>query len=100
VKEHAAEFKISPERIALLGHSAGAHLALLAAYSAADARLPATCVYKETSEDVCAVVSFYAAIDLFWGYDNPANRLVINGPETLAQRTTPNESRCPRAHVQ
>jgi len=85
VKEHAAEFKVLPERIALLGRSAGAHLALLAAYSAGDARLPATCADKETSEDVRAVVSFYAPIDLLWGYDNPANRLVINGPATLAR---------------
>ena len=85
VKEHAAEFKISPERIALLGRSAGAHLALLAAYSAADARLPATCANKETSEDVRAVVSFYAPVDLLWAYDNPANQFVINGPATLAR---------------
>ncbi len=85
VKEHAAEFKISPERIALLGRSAGAHLALLAAYSAADARLPATCADKETSEDVRAVVSFYAPVDLLWSYDNPANRLVIDGPATLSR---------------
>ncbi len=86
VKKHAAEFKISPERIALFGRSAGAHLALLAAYSVDDARLqPATCADKEMSENVRAVVSFYAPIDLLWGYDNPANRLVINGPATLAR---------------
>ena len=85
VRKRAAKFKISPERIAVLGRSAGAHLALLAAYSADEARLPATCADKETSEDVRAVVSFYAPIDLLWGYDNPANRLVINGPATLAR---------------
>ncbi len=85
VKEHAAEFKISPERIALLGRSAGAHLALLAAYSSDDARIPATCACKETSEDVRAVVSFYAPTDLSWAYDNPANRLVIDGPATLSR---------------
>ncbi len=85
VKGHAAAFKISPERIALLGRSAGAHLALLAAYSAGDARLTATCADKEPSEDVRAIVSFYAPIDLLWGYDNPANQLVIDGPATLAR---------------
>jgi len=85
VKEHAAEFKVSPERIALLGRSAGAHLALLAAYSADDAHLPATCADKETSENIRAVVSFYAPVDLLWSYDNPANRFVINGPVTLAR---------------
>jgi len=85
VKNHAAEFKIAPERIALLGRSAGAHLALLAAYSAGDARLPATCPENETGETVRAVVSFYAPTDLLWAYDNPANRLVIDGPATLSR---------------
>jgi acetyl esterase/lipase len=83
VKKHAVEFKISTERIAVLGRSAGAHLALLAAYSAGDARLPSTCSENEISENIRAVVSFYAPTDLPWAYDNPANRLVIDGPATL-----------------
>jgi len=85
VKEHAAEFNISPDRIAVFGRSAGAHLALLAAYSAGDKRLPATDSNSETNEQVRAVVSFYAPIDLLWAFDNPANKRVINGPETLAR---------------
>ena len=85
VKSRAAEFKISPERTALVGRSAGAHLALLAAYSPGDARLPAACPEIEAGETVRAVVSFYAPVDLLWSYDNPANRLVIDGPATLAR---------------
>ena len=88
VKEHAAEFKIAPERIALLGRSAGAHLALLAAFSAGDARLPAACQNAEKmekSENVRAVVLLYAPIELLWAYDNPANLLVIDGPTTLSR---------------
>ena len=85
MKNHAAEFKISPDRIAILGRSAGAHLALLAAYSADDARLSATCAESEQSEKVRAVVSFYAPTDLLWAYDNPANRFVIDGPATLSR---------------
>ncbi|MCY7376773.1 MAG: alpha/beta hydrolase, partial [Pyrinomonadaceae bacterium] len=84
VKNHAAEFKIAPERIALLGRSAGAHLALLTAYSAADARIPATCAAGNSSETVRAVVSFYAPIDLLWAFDNPANEAVIDGKATLS----------------
>ena len=84
VKNHAAEFKIAPEKIALLGRSAGAHLALLAAYSADDARIPANCVENQSGESVRAVVSFYAPIDLLWAFDNPANERVINGKTTLA----------------
>jgi acetyl esterase/lipase len=84
VKENAAKFKISPDQIALIGRSAGGHLALLAAYSANDARLPASCSTNETSENVRAVVSIYAPTDLPWAYDNPANQRVINGPQALA----------------
>jgi acetyl esterase/lipase len=83
VKNRAAEFKVAPDKIAVLGRSAGAHLALLAAYSAGDARLPSTCSENDESEAVRAVVSFYAPIDLIWGYDNPANQLVIDSPATL-----------------
>jgi len=83
VKENAAKFKISPERSALLGRSAGAHLALLAAYSADDARFPASCIDEKISEDVRAVISFHAPTDLLWDFDNPANQSVIDGPTTL-----------------
>ncbi len=85
IKENAEKFKIAPDRIALLGRSAGGHLALLAAYSAGDARFPASCSEKEMSEDVRAVISFYAPTNLFWAYDNPANQFVINGPATLSR---------------
>jgi len=84
IKQNAAKFKISPDRIAILGRSAGGHLALLAAYSAGDTRLPASCSETEISEKVRAVVSLYAPTDLLWAYDNPANQRVIDGPQTLA----------------
>ena len=80
VKKHSAEFNISPAKIVLLGRSAGAHLALIAAYSANDTRLPATDLTNIETENVCAVVSFYAPTDLIWDYDNVANQLVLDGP--------------------
>ncbi|MCA1623993.1 MAG: alpha/beta hydrolase [Acidobacteria bacterium] len=85
IKQHASEFKISPERIVLLGRSAGGHLALLAAYTADDQRLPSSCAEKGQNADVRGVISFYAPTDLIWSYDNPANQRVINGQETLAK---------------
>ncbi len=84
VKNHAAEFNVNPERIALLGRSAGAHLALLAAYSADDKSFPATCADNQPNEAVRAVVSFYAPADLLWAFDHPANEAVIDGKGTLA----------------
>ncbi|MDT5156991.1 MAG: hypothetical protein QOH51_1348 [Acidobacteriota bacterium] len=93
VKRHAGEFHISPDRLALLGRSAGGHLSLLAAYTADDARLPPSCSEQASVEEsapvhaddtgVRAVVSFYAPTDLVWAYDNPANMRVLDGPETL-----------------
>lgn len=83
IKERAAEFGIAPDRIALFGRSAGAHLALLAAYSANEQRLLPSCSAVTKNETVRAVVSFYAPVDLIWGFDNPANMLVLDGPQTL-----------------
>lgn len=84
VKENQEKFQISPERIALLGRSAGGQLALLAAYSPNDARIPASCSPPETNKTVRAVVALYAPTDLLWDFDHPANQRVINGQQTLA----------------
>jgi acetyl esterase/lipase len=85
VKAHATEFSVNPSRLALMGRSAGGHLALLAAYTAGDARLPPSCAQESGALDasVRAVVSLYAPTDTLWAYDNPANRRVIDGPLTL-----------------
>ena len=85
IKQHAQEFDIAPAKIALVGRSAGGHLALLAAYAANDQRLPASCPAGEFTATVRAVAAFYAPTDLLWAYDNPANKFVINGPATLAK---------------
>jgi acetyl esterase/lipase len=54
VKEHADEYRVNPEQIALMGRSAGAHLALMAAYNGSD------------DTRVKAVVSIYAPTELRW----------------------------------
>lgn len=81
VKRNAQQYNIDPRRIALLGRSAGAHLALLAAYTPNEPQLPPSCSAPDTT--VRAVVSFYGPTDLVWGYNNPAHPDVINGPGTL-----------------
>jgi acetyl esterase/lipase len=58
VSSHAADYNIDINRIALMGWSAGAHLALLAAYQA-DA-IP-----------VRAVVGYYGPTNLTGGYEDP-----------------------------
>ena len=71
VKDRAGNLQIDPDRIALLGRSAGAHLALLAAYTA------------DENEKVCAVASFYGPVDLLWAYDIRGNKKVHDGPVSL-----------------
>ncbi len=73
VKNNATEFNISPDKIILLGRSAGGHLALISAYSA-----------DNSDEKVSAVISIYAPTDLLWDYDNLANEYVIDGRGTLS----------------
>jgi acetyl esterase/lipase len=81
VKRHAAEHSADPDRVVLLGRSAGAHLALLAAYTPDASGLPPSCEALDTT--VRAVVSFYAPTDLAWGYDHPSNRRVFDGVGAL-----------------
>lgn len=65
LKQQAAAFELDADRLALIGRSAGGHLALLAGYQAND---PA----------VRGVVSFYGPADLHYGYAHPANPAVID----------------------
>jgi acetyl esterase/lipase len=66
LKRNAAALGIDPQRLVLLGRSAGGHLALLAAYTSGDVAIR-------------GVVAFYAPTDMIYGYDNPARKRVIDG---------------------
>lgn len=81
VRANAQQFNVDPQRIAIFGRSAGAHLALLAAYTTDVPELPPGCPATDTS--VQAAISFYGVTDLVFDYEHPANQRVIDGPETL-----------------
>jgi acetyl esterase/lipase len=83
VKAHAAAAGVNLDRrrVAVLGRSAGGHLALLAAYTSSDAALGPSCPVTDTA--VSAVVAFYAPTDLVWGYENPANVRVYDTSQKL-----------------
>jgi acetyl esterase/lipase len=66
VRANAARHGIDPNRIVLSGNSAGGNLAMLAAYTAGDDRVPASCAVADTS--VRAVVEFYGPTDLAAAY--------------------------------
>jgi acetyl esterase/lipase len=58
ISAHALEWEVDPGHIALIGRSAGGHLATLAAY-------------QSTTLPFKAVVSYYAPVDLKGGYTDP-----------------------------
>jgi acetyl esterase/lipase len=82
VKSHAAQYHVDPDRLALLGRSAGGQLALLAAYTAnAPTLQPGSCNAQDTS--VRAVISFYGPTDLAWDYTHPGRPDIIDTPHVL-----------------
>lgn len=64
VRKHAEEFGVDPSRIAVMGASAGAHLALLVAATKDAADWNKGGLYLAESNDVAAVVEFYGRHDV------------------------------------
>ncbi len=65
VRANAERYGVDTARLALLGHAAaGGHLALLAAYTAGDARFPADCLTDVADASVRAVIAIGAPADL------------------------------------
>jgi acetyl esterase/lipase len=72
LEQNASRLGIDASRIALLGRSAGGHLALLAAFTAHN---PA----------IRGVVALYAPSDLNWSWEHPTNPLVLDSSKTLGE---------------
>jgi acetyl esterase/lipase len=70
LKSQGAAYGVNPERIVLMGGSAGAHLALLAAYTPNQPALQPADVQTDTS--VRAVISYYGASDLEMAHETLA----------------------------
>ena len=65
VRKHAAEYQLDPDRIALLGESAGAHLAALSACSSATGELTdPSWPNQDVSDQVQAVIAVYCPVHL------------------------------------
>lgn len=65
IQQHSDEYDADPERIALLGRSAGGHLAMLAAY-------------QPDALPIRAVVNYYGPFNLTKGYREPPNPDPLN----------------------
>ncbi len=68
VKEHAMEYGIDPERIALVGGSAGGHLSLLLGYGGDEPVFNQDCELSSVSSKVKVVVDFYGPVDMTTPY--------------------------------
>lgn len=62
VRRHARVYGIDPGRLLLAGSSAGGNLALAAAYTDGDGRVPASCAVRDSS--VAGVLSLYGPTDM------------------------------------
>jgi acetyl esterase/lipase len=69
IKAHSDEYGLDAERVVLMGGSAGAHLALLAAYTADHPSLPP--LSGEGDASVRGVVAYYPPVD-FLAFQQPA----------------------------
>jgi len=78
LKQHAstADWNVDPKRITLLGRSAGGHLALLAAYTPGDPKLPPSCEAADTTVE--SVVDYYGPTELTWDYAHPSRPAVYD----------------------
>jgi len=67
IKQHAKDYGIDPDRMALIGGSAGGHLALLLGYGGDEAVFNQDCEQGPNS-NVKAIVDFYGPVDLTTPY--------------------------------
>lgn len=77
VATNAARYHIDPAHISLQGSAAGGNLAMLAAYSMNDSRLPSSC--KAPSVQVRSIINLYGPADLALLYTNTGSSNYVQG---------------------
>lgn len=87
IRDHLSEYETDPNRVAVLGRSAGGHLAMLAAYEQND--LP-----------IRAVVNYYGPVDLAKGYYDPPSPDPINVKAVLKSFIGGDPEQFPDAYTQ
>lgn len=69
--QHADELQVDTSNIVMLGRSAGAQIALLAAYTI-------------KQQGIKGIIDFYGPADMVWGYGLPASKLVMDSRRVMA----------------
>jgi len=70
---HADELHIDTDKFVLLGRSAGAQIALLAAYT------------LHNNRQIKGVIDFYGPADMVWGYSIPSNPWIMDSRKVMDQ---------------
>jgi len=70
LKKHADDLHIDTNNFVLLGRSAGAQIALLAAYTAHD-------------KSIKGVIDYYGPADMVWGYSIPSSPLIMDSRQVM-----------------
>jgi len=86
LREHADELKIDTDNFVLLGRSAGAQIAALAAYTLHD-------------KSIKGLVDFYGPMDMVWGYSVPSNPLVMDSRKVMRNYLGGSYTKVPRNYV-
>jgi len=68
IRAHAQDYLIDPDKIAVVGGSAGGHLSMMIGYSSDDPEFDGECDFDSVSSQVQAVVNLYGPSDLTTEY--------------------------------
>lgn len=85
MKQHANRMHIDTGKFVLLGRSAGAQIALLAAYTLHD-------------EGIAGIIDFYGPSDMVWGYSIPSNPLIMNSRKVMSDYVGGTYSQVPQKY--
>lgn len=68
LKQHAGDYSFDPDKVVVLGGSAGGHLSMMVGYSADEPALESECDSLQTDSRVSGVVNLYGPADLTTDY--------------------------------
>lgn len=86
LRKHADELHIDTDNFVLLGRSAGAQIALLAAYTLNDKKIK-------------GVIDFYGPADMVWGYSIPSNPLIMDSRKVMEDYIGGTEQQVPQKYI-